>query len=137
MALLENSDPRVQTQFKRFGERLNLLVKLQVRFDRGLVEHVKKLIAENEADFKKATGYDFPPLSVFVLPSLRFIICPRKDLEPLEIQNQVLVWLRQFHSRGFRLEAQEVALAIRHCWPHCEPPIEHFRTDPKLEGSLH
>jgi hypothetical protein len=43
MALLENSDPRVQAQFKRFGERLNLLVKLQVKFDRGLVEHVKKV----------------------------------------------------------------------------------------------
>jgi hypothetical protein len=100
----------------------------------ALLNTSRRLIADNEADFKRMTGYDFPPLRCVCLPTIRFIICPRKDLEPLEIQNQVLVWLRQFHAKGIRLEAQEVALAIRHCWPHYEPPIEHFRTDPKLEG---
>lgn len=137
MPMLDNHDERVQNGLRELGQALSRFVNSFTTFDQSLIERVQYVVRDHAAKFKAETGYEFPPLATFVLPSARFIICCRRDLEDKEIHNQLLVWLRQFASKGIHPSAMEVAHAVRQCWPNYKPPIEALRKDTRKKLILH
>jgi len=135
--ILENDDERVQEGLRTLGQALNTYVQTFTTFNQALVDQVQFILQEHSANFKTKYGHEFPPLGVFVLPSARFIICCRKDMEDKEIHNQLLIWLRQFSERGIHPSALEVVQAVKACWPQYRPPIEALRKDTKAKIILH
>jgi|SRR5215469_7654023 len=137
MPMLENNDPRVREGLQELGKVLGRFVTNFAKFDQHLIDTVENIVNDHAVKFKAETGYEFPPLGLFVLPTARFIICCRRDLEPKEIQNQLLMWLRQFAEKGIHPSAMEVAVAVQKCWPHYRPPIESYRKDTRKKLILH
>jgi hypothetical protein len=137
MAMLDNSDERVQAAYRELSATLGRFVASFAKFDQSLIDQVKYVVKEHATKFKVEHGYEFPPLGLFVLPTARFIICARRDLDDKEIHNHLLVWLRQFASKGIHPSAMEVAVAVRQCWPHYRPPIEAYRRDTRKKLILH
>jgi len=137
MAMLDNHDERVQNGLRDLGQSLSRFVTTYATFDQSLIDRVQYIVSDHAVNFKATYGYEFPPLGLFVLPTARFIICARRDLEPKEIHNQLLVWLRQFADKGIHPSAMEVAVAVQKCWPHYRPPIEHYRKDTRSKLILH
>lgn len=135
---LDNQDERVQTAFHDISHSMKLLVDGHVVFNEGLIRVMKSIIRDHADRFRREHGYDFPPLGLFVLPSVKFIVCVRQDLEEEDIQRRLVIWIRQFQKLGVNLTAQEVAQATIRCWPNYLAPIEDLREDPKLQpGTLH
>jgi len=137
MPTLDNHDERVQNGLRELGRSLGKFVTNFVTFDQSLVDRVEYVIKDHAAKFKLQYGYEFPELGLFVLPTARFIICARKDLEHHEIHAQLLVWLRQFAEKGIHPSAMEVAVAVQKCWPGYKPPIEVYRKDTRKKLILH
>jgi len=137
MAMLDNHDPRVQNGLRELGQSLNRFVTTYATFDQSLVDRVRGILSDHAAKFKADHGYEFPPLGILVIPTARFIICARRDMEHQEIHNQLLVWLRQFAEKGIHPSAMEIAVAVQQCWPHYKPPIEHYRKDTRSKLILH
>lgn len=137
MAMLDNQDERVQNGLRELSQSLSHYVRSFAKFDQSLVDQVKFIINDHATKFKLEYGYEFPPLGLFVLPTARFIICARRDLENKEIHNQLLSWLRQFAAKGIHPSAMEVAAAVSQCWPHYQPPIEAYRKDTRKKLVLH
>src|SRR5215469_3724256 len=124
MPMLENNDPRVREGLQELGKVLGRFVTNFAKFDQHLIDTVENIVNDHAVKFKADTGYDFPPLGLFVLPTARFIICARRDLEHKEIHAQLLVWLRQFAEKGIHPSAMEVARAVQQCWLGYTPTIE-------------
>jgi hypothetical protein len=137
MPMLDNHDERVQNGLRELSQALSRFVSSFATFDQSLIDRVDYVIKHHADKFKAETGYEFPPLGVFVLPSARFIICCRKDLEHKEIHAQLLIWLRQFAAKGIHPSAMEVVNAVRQCWPNYKPPIEAYRKDSRKKLILH
>jgi hypothetical protein len=137
MPMLDNHDERVQNGLRELGQALSRFVTNFAQFDQSLIDRVQYIVSDHAAKFKAEYGYEFPPLATFVLPSARFIICCRRDLEDKEIHQQLLMWLRQFAAKGIHPSAMEVAHAVRQCWPNYKPPIEVLRKDPRKKLILH
>jgi len=134
--ILENNDERVQEGLRDLSRALSRFVDTFAKFDQSLIDQVKFIVKDHAASFKAKHGYEFPPLGVFAIPTARFIICARKDLEDREIHNQLLIWLRQFSERNIHPSAIEIARAVQECWPQYKPPIEQFRKDTKVKLKL-
>lgn len=118
----------------------NLLDRLRVQMERGTPSWDQLLyIAYNHRmDFKRETGYDFPRVSPFYLPSVRFAAFFLSDRDEQSAGLQVHIVLRDLATKGFTVSALEVAAAVRKCWPHIKHlAVEDKRKDPKLVGQLH
>lgn len=129
-AELDTQDPRVTASLKLLGTRLSNF--LYFPFDGRTVELMERIVQEHRAEFKRDHGYEFPPLVPFVLPSVKFIVFYRADLEDQAIHDKMLMLLRQFAERKAKVSEIELAFAIKSCWPHYRPPIETMRKNPRV-----
>lgn len=118
----------------------DLLSRLRVQVERGTPtwDELRDIAYNHRMDFKRETGYDFPRVSPFYLPSVRFAAFFPSDRDEQTAGLQVHLVLRDLATKGFKVSALEVATAVKKCWPHIKHlAVEDKRKDPKLVGQLH
>jgi len=131
MAELPEDDPRLGEALQELGRALNRYLGqpmnqqtlMDITFD---VDYAR-------AKFKTMHGHDFPPLKPFLLPSSGFIVLYRTDIDDEQIQQKVLFLLRDFARANIPVVTQELAAAIKHVWPHYQPPIEDIQRISKVK----
>lgn len=136
MVELPPGDPRVKAGVDKLMARLKLL--MQAESNKPTYDQMASLAKDYRADFKRETGYDFPEVRPFLLPSVGFAAFYRADRDEHSAGREVLLLLRSLAARGFHVSAIEVMSAVNKCWPHVRHlAVEEMRKDRKSPGQLH
>lgn len=127
-------DPRMIQAYNRLTAILEAHVGEE--FNAAHMDRICREVTEHREAFRRDHDADFPVLVPFVLPSLRFIHFVRADADDTKIYNMLRNILVQLARRKILPPAQEIAMAVRLCWPNYRPPIEDWAADPLLEQRL-
>lgn len=127
MAELADDDPRLDEFTKGLMAVLGTFVGEELSI--ATMHQIDYAVTSESVKFKRTYGYDIPKLAVLVLPSSRHIALFRADLASEQIYIMLLNMLREFAVRGVAVDKRELAIAIRHAWPHYDPPIEVLAKD--------
>lgn len=127
MAELPEDDPMVERAVLFLTRRLATFYGKP--FNQSTLDGLVDLMNHTRDTFKRVTGYDFPPLTVFLLPTSQVACVYRADLDDREISIKVLNLLRELHFAKMPVSTEELAKAIKFAWPMYRPPIEDWRKD--------
>lgn len=132
MIELESQDPRVIKAMNHLAKVLSSFVDNK-DFNALNLEAMRDIVDGHYDSFRREHGATFPRLTLFALPSVRFVVFYRYELEQEEIRRKMLMLLRQFAVRRIRISAMELASAITKAWPFYRPEevIVDARKDPK------
>jgi hypothetical protein len=134
MTDIDTQDPRAIAAMYELTKAVGNFVGQPL--DSRAIAAIKRVIKDHRVAFKYKHGYEFPHLNPFVLPSIKFIVLYRADLDNQAIRNKLLLLIRQLGEHHASVSAIELAKAVKECWPHYEAPIEEYRKDPKLKMVL-
>jgi hypothetical protein len=133
MIELDETDPRMVFAMNKLNHRLNSIRSLGL--SQRTIEKMYEIVKDVRDEFKREHGYEFPRLSLFLLPSIPIVTFFRADLTTEEIQNKMLVLIHNIQLVGYPINAPELAQAILGAWPHYRPEVERHTTG--LSDKIH
>lgn len=127
MSELDDNHPHVQRALVWLIRRLAMFYGQP--FNQSTEDRLRELLTHLRTTFKRTTGHDFPPLTVFLLPTSRIAAIYRADLDDEAIRIKILNLLRELGVARVPVSVPELVAAIRFAWPWYKPPIEDWRND--------
>jgi hypothetical protein len=122
MVQLPDDDPRMQQTLHKLQLRLNTIWSGVI--NQSVIDHMNGIVMDLRSEFKRDYGYEFPRLCLFLLPSIPLITFFLADLTVEEIQQKMLVLIKNLQTAGYSINAAELAQAIITAWPHYKPEVD-------------